>query len=269
MKYETVDGCGLPKVGFGTWNIGGGSRANRRRDADSLEALRSALELGYIHFDTAESYAAGHCEELLGQAIREVRTDRGRLFLTSKVSPSHLRYRGVLTSCEGSLRRLGTEYLDLYLIHWPAARMRLEEPFQALNRLVQDGKVRHLGVSNFDLNLLQESQRQSETPILTNQVPYSVHDRSYVKNDVLRYCQENQILLTAYSPLEQGSLRSGKQLAAVAKAHSVTPPQIALAWLCNQPRVITIPMSRDSVHQRQNLEAADIALSPEEMEQLV
>jgi len=224
--------------------------------------------MGYTHFDTAETYASGHGEELLGRAIRESRLDRQRLFITSKVSPSHLRYRDVLNSCESSLRRLGTAYVDLYLIHWPGARMRLEETFQALNQLVQEGKVNHLGVSNFDLKLLQESQRLSESPILTDQVPYSVQDRSYAGNGVLKYCQDHEILLTAYSPLEQGSLRVGKAVASLAKARSATTSQIALAWLCNQSRVITIPMSSDREHQRENLEAADLSLTPAEMELL-
>ena len=171
MKYETLHGCSLPKIGFGTWNIGGGSRADPRLDADSLSALGTALELGYTHFDTAESYAAGHCEELLGQAIRLAKVDRERLFITSKVSPSHLAEEQIARSCDATLQRFGCGYLDLYLIHWPAARMNLERTFRALNGLVRAGKVRHLGVSNFDLGLLEESRRFSEVPILTNQVP--------------------------------------------------------------------------------------------------
>jgi aryl-alcohol dehydrogenase-like predicted oxidoreductase len=188
MKYESLQGLSLPKIGFGTWNIGGGSRPQPRRDADDMGALRSALDLGYSHFDTAETYAAGHSEELLGRALRESPIDRGRVFLATKVAPGHLDHQGILAACEASLRRLSTEYVDLYLIHWPSARMDLGRAFDALNRLVQEGKVKHLGVSNFDLKLLQESVRPSESPIVTDQVPYSVHDRSYIKNGVLAYC---------------------------------------------------------------------------------
>ncbi len=143
--------------------------------------------------------------------------------------------------------------------------MNLKAAFQSLNRLVRDGIVRHVGVSNFDLELLEESCRLSETPILTDQVPLSLKDRSYVRNGVLEYCQRHDILLTAYSPFEQGSLRLNKQLTSLAASHSATPHQIALAWLCRQPRVITIPMSSNPIHQQENLQAAEIDLSAAEL----
>ncbi len=268
MNYETVGAVTLPKIGFGTWKIGGEMSPNRARDAWSLAALRSALELGYTHFDTAEMYAAGHAEELLGQAIRESVIPRETLFITTKVLPSNLQYGRVLRSCEASLRRLGLDYLDLYLIHWPGNGMRLEDTFRALNQLVRDGKVCHLGVSNFDLKLLKQAQSLSETSILTDQVPYSLSDRSYVTNGVLAYCQQNNILFTAYSPIEEGNLRVTANLEAIAEAHQATPYQIALAWVAAQPRVITIPMSANPKHQAENLAAADIVLSQAEMEQL-
>jgi diketogulonate reductase-like aldo/keto reductase len=214
MNYETVRTVTLPKIGFGAWKIGGEMSARPAHDAASLAALRSALELGYTHFDTAEAY------------------------------------------------------LDLYLIHWPSAGMRLGDTFRALNKLVRDGKVRHLGVSNFDLKLLKQAVSLSETPLLTNQVPYSLSDRSYARNGVLTYCQQNDIVLTAYSPVEVGRLRATPKLQAIAKAHQASVYQIALAWLAAQPRVITIPMSANPRHQAENLAAADIALSPAEMEQL-
>ena len=174
MKYEMLHGVEIPKIGFGTWSIGGGTYANRSLDEKSLTALRSALEIGYTHFDTAEYYANGHAEELLCTALRETNTKRNDVFITSKVSPEHFRYDDVLRSCENSLRRLGTDYLDLYLLHWPNPRIKLEETFRGLNQLVREGKVKHLGVSNFKLKRLKESQQYSETPILTNQVPYSL-----------------------------------------------------------------------------------------------
>ncbi len=268
MIYEEVNGLRIPKIGFGTWSIGGGSSANRSKDQAGLAALRSALDLGYTHFDTAENYAAGHTEELVGRAVRDSGKPREKLFITSKVDPAHLHYDAVLKACEGSLRRLGMEYLDLYLIHWPRAGMRPPETFRALNKLVADGKVRHLGVSNFDLRVLKQSQELSETPLLTDQVPYSLSDRSYARSGVLAYCQAQNVLLTAYSPLGQGHFKSSKALKAIAQAHSATQQQIALAWLVLQPDVITIPMSADPVHQRQNLEAADIRLSDAELSEL-
>lgn len=269
MKYETIPNLTLPKIGFGTWNIGGGSSADSSKDAASLTALRTTLEVGYTHFDTAEVYADGHSEELLGRAIRESGVRREALFITSKVDPGHLSYEDVLRSCEDSLRRLDTEYLDLYLIHWPPRSIsKLDDAFRALNKLIRDGKVKHLGVSNFNLKFLQRSQELSETPIITNQVPYRLPDKSYVENGVLAYCQQNDILVTAYSPVKFRSMRVNKVLNEIAQTHSATPFQIALAWLVMQPRVITIPMSINPQHIKENFDAADIELSAQEMSQL-
>jgi diketogulonate reductase-like aldo/keto reductase len=268
MQYETVHNVTLPKIGFGAWSIGGDSSPDPSRDNASLTALRSALEIGYTHFDTAEVYAAGHSEELIGQAIRETKTKREDLFITTKVSPEHLSYDDVLRSCENSLRHLGMDYVDLYLIHWPGTWTNYEETFRALNKLVREGKVRHLGVSNFKLKQLKKAQEYSETPLLTNQVPYRIPDRTYVQNGVIEYCQQNDILITAYSPVKFRMIRVNKTLGDIAEAHSATPFQIALAWLVMQPRVITIPMSFQPAHIRENFEAADIELTQEEFQAL-
>ncbi len=268
MIYETVHGVSLPKIGYGTWRIGGDSYADPKLDAPSLAALRAALEAGYTHFDTAEVYAAGHSEELIGQALRETKTNREDVFITTKVDPAHLQYDQVVKACENSLRRLQMDYVDLYLIHWPRIGMKLDETFRALNELVRGGKVRHLGVSNFNLKLLKQAHSLSETPLLTDQVPYRLPDRSYEENGVLAYCQANDILLTAYSPVKFRNLPVNTTVRAIADAHSATPFQIALAWLVAQRRVITIPMSLNPQHIRENFEAAEIELSEEELETL-
>ena len=265
MKYETVHNVTLPKIGFGTWSLGGGGSADPNLDSASLTALHSALEIGYTHFDTAEYYAAGHCEELVGRAIRETNTKREDVFITTKVSPEHLAYDAVLKSCENSLRRLKMDYIDLYLIHWPGTGIKYEETFRALNKLVRDGKVKHLGVSNFKLKLLKQAQELSETPIITDQVPYRLPDKAYVENGVLEHCQQNKILVTAYSPVKFRSMNANKILGEIAKTHSATPFQIALAWLVAQPCVITIPMSFNPQHIRENFAAADIELSGREI----
>ncbi len=273
MKYETINGISIPKIGFGTWRLGGDSYPDPKLESVSLTALHTALEVGYTHIDTAEGYAAGHAEELVGRAVRETKTKRENLFITTKVSPEHLQYEQVLRSCENSLRRINIDYIDLYLIHWPRPGMKLEETFRALNQLVRDGKVRHLGVSNFNLKLLKQSHSFSETPLLTNQVPYRLPDHSYVENGVLEYCQQNDILLTAYSPVKFRNLPANKTLRAIADAHSsatsrATPFQIALAWLVAQPRVITIPMSLNPQHIKENFEASNIELTEEEFKTL-
>lgn len=268
MLFETIHNLRMPKIGFGTWSIGGRESPDPAHDAASLEALRSALEMGYTHFDTAEYYAAGHAEELLGQAIRDLRIARDGLFITSKVSPEHLKYDQVLAACNNSLRRLGMDHLDLYLIHWPRFGMNLPETFRALNQLVREGRVRHVGVSNFNLKLLKQSQDLCDTPLLTNQVSYSIPDRTCEENGVLAHCQAQDILLTAYTPVNRRNIRSNKTVQAIARERGVSPQQLALAWLTTQPRVIAIPMSANPQHQADNLHAAELVLSQAEMEQL-
>ncbi|HLO13451.1 MAG TPA: aldo/keto reductase [Anaerolineales bacterium] len=269
MKFETVQGVSVPKIGFGTWSIGGGSYPDPKLDSVSLAALRTALEVGYTHFDTAEVYAEGHSEELVGRAVRETSTRRENLFIVTKIDPTHLQYDQLLRSCENSLRRLNLDYVDLYLIHWPPrSGTQLEDAFRALNQLVRDGKVKHLGVSNFNLKLLKQVQSFSETPILTDQVPYRLPDRTYVENGVLEYCQQNDILLTAYSPVKFRNLPVNKTIRIIAEEHSATSYQIALAWLIAQPRVITIPRSLNPQHIKENFEAAELELSDEEFKTL-
>ncbi len=265
MKFETLHGLQLPKIGFGTWRIGGEGTADPLLDERSITALRSALELGYTHFDTAEYYAGGHTEELLAEAIREAGIAREKLFITSKIKPVNLHTDDVLKACEGSLRRLKTDFMDLYLIHWPNPQIKLEETFKALNQLVRDGKIRHAGVSNFKLRDLKKAVSLCETPLLTNQVPYSLPANEYIKNGVIEFCQQNDILVTAYSPVKFRNLTVNAAIKTIADQHKATVFQIALAWLVAQPRVITIPMSYDPRHQKENLEAAEIELSTEEM----
>lgn len=261
-------GNNLPKIGFGTWTIGGQSTADYLQDEKSINALQSAVTLGYRHFDTAEYYAAGHAEELLGQVVQQSGIARKDFFITSKVSPEHLTFTQVMNACEQSLKRLNMDYLDLYLVHWPKRGMDLEGTMKALNQLLQAGRIKNIGVSNFDLKLLIKTVKLSESPILTNQVSYSIPDRTYVKNGVLEYCQENGIVLTAYSPVKRRNIKSNIKLKSIALTHSITVQQAALAWLINQENVVTIPMSFNPQHQADNLAAAKINFSLAEMESL-
>ncbi len=270
MKYETLHGLTLPKIGFGTAQLGGLPNFPKRAKSDFyLAALRSAFEIGYTHFDTAERYVRGFAEELIGRSIRENNIPREKLFITSKVLPTPWSYSRVMQACEGSLRRLGTEYLDLYLVHYPNPLASMKETFRALNQLVREGKVRNIGVSNFNLKQLQNAQRLSDAPILTNQIGYNIFFRYYSRG-VLEYCQQNNVLLTAYMPVKINSkgIRTNSVIQSIAQAHGATPFQIALAWLVAQPRVVTIPMSFNPQHQKENLEAADIELTQHEMDRL-
>ncbi len=272
MKYETLNNTQIPKIGFGSARLGGrfvgGILADRSHDEFFLSALRSALNLGYTHFDTAELYGGGHAEELIGRAIHDFGAKREKVFVTTKIWPTRLAYKNVLRACENSLRRLQMDYVDLYLIHWPNPFVPLKETFRALNQLVKDGKVKHVGASNFDVKRIKEAQSLSETPICAIQVPYSVTHRTYVKNGVLEYCQQNNMLVTAYTPVNHGHLAADAVLQSIADAHHATLHQIALAWLVSQPRVLAIPLSFNPKHQKENLDAADIELTPADMNQL-
>lgn len=266
MIYETMpNGQQIPALGFGTWQMGGASSADRSQDNALIAAMRQFIDMGYTHIDTAEGYGATHTEELVGQAIKGY--DRNDLFITTKVSPEHLRYDDVLRSCAGSLRRLGVDYVDLYLIHWPNDAISLDDTFRALNQLVREGKIKHIGVSNFNVPLMEQSVRLSETPILTNQVRYNLLHREPVNNGVLAYCQEHDILLTAYSPLKDGVMRH-PQVVEIARRHGVSPAQVGLRWLMDQPRVITIPKTSDVTHARDNFASLTLELSTEDTAKL-
>jgi len=264
QKFKTSsNGIKIPTLGLGTWSIGGGTTADNSQDERAVKVIRKAIELGYAHIDTAEMYGSGHTEELIGRAIRGI--DRQSLFITSKVWDTHLHYEDVLQACARSLKRLGTGYLDLYLIHWPNTRIPLQETFKALNELVRRGMVRHLGVSNFNLEQLERARMHSESPILTNQVPYNLYDRKYTAMGMLKYCQENKILLTAYSPIDRGALLGHPELRKIAENHGAAPAQVALNWLVRQPQVIAIPMSMNVDHLKANLGALELDLTADEI----
>jgi diketogulonate reductase-like aldo/keto reductase len=264
MKYETFyDGKKIPVIGLGTWTFGGGMSANHTMDEKHVDVIKKAIDMGYAHIDTAEMYGEGHTEELVGRAIKDFA--REKLFITTKVWSTNLRYKNVLTSFQRSLERLDTEYVDLYLIHWPNTRIPLEETFQAFNKLVNGGLIRYVGVSNFDTNQLKQAQRYSDSPIATNQVEYNVFDRGPERNGVLDYCLEQKILLTAYEPLGKGRLIRHSGIQKIALKYKISVAQVALYWLIQRQKVITIPMSSKVEHLMENLKAVDITLAEEDI----
>jgi diketogulonate reductase-like aldo/keto reductase len=262
---QLPNGTAIPAIGLGLWNYGGGSTPDYSRDESDVAAIHSAIEIGYRHFDTAEYYASGHSEELLGRALQAYA--RSDFFVTTKVSPSNIGYDDLLVACDRSLQRLQSDYIDLYLIHWPSEIIPLHESMRALNRLVTEGKIRHVGVSNFDLALLQEAVELCESPLATNQVHYNVLHREWQENGVLAYCQEKGILVTAYSPVKDGVLKNGT-IKAIAQRHNATPAQVAIQWLIQQPQVITIPKSSNRARQQENWDAATVMLTPTDVQQL-
>lgn len=259
-QIQLFDGTPIDLIGFGCWGLGGGTSPNPSKFEASLAALRSAIEIGYRHFDTAEYYAQGASERLLGQAIRESGIPREEFFITTKVWPRNFGYAKTRASFEGSLSSLDMDYIDLYLIHWPQSNMPLEETLRAFNEFILDGRLNYAGVSNFSVSEMKAAQRFLDTPLANNQVPYSLVHREYARNGVLEYCRENKILLTAYSPVEEGRLRVNETLTQIAARYKITPYQVALAWLVQQANVIAIPMSMNPAHQKENFDAAALEL---------
>lgn len=248
MEYKMIQGVSLPVLGLGTWNIGAaGEKADHSHDREHLDAIRRALDCGMTHIDTAEIYGDGHAEELVGEAIKGY--DRTKLFLTTKVAPRHLPHR-LLDSVRHSLRRLNTEYIDLYLVHSPPHPFSevMQQVLEALDHLVDQGVIRTLGVSNFRLAEVQESQTYTKNPIFTNQVAYSVVEKP--ERALVRWCHEGHLMLTAYRPIKSGQLTAGRlrTLDEVSQKYQKTPLQVALRWLLDQPNVIAIPKTTSKVH---------------------
>jgi diketogulonate reductase-like aldo/keto reductase len=264
LDKELRSGFRMPVYGIGTWGMGGRMRVNATRDDDDIAALRAALEMGVRHVDTAEMYGDGHAEELVCEAIKGF--DRNRLCIASKALGHHLGRRELITACEGSLRRLGTSYLDLYMIHHPNDDIPIAETMEAMDELVRRGLIRHVGVSNFLPERLAAAQAVSPQKIVANQVHYSVRVRQPERAGLLRYCQENDVMLVAWQPVEQGAAED--LLHAVAASYDVTPVQAALNWLIAQPNVCVLAGTRRVEHLRENLGALGWRMQPKDVELL-
>ena len=205
MEYhEIAPGVEIPKIGLGTWGMGGKQIEDRRWDEETVTAIRLAIDLGLTHIDTAEYYGAGHCEELVGEAIQSC--SRESLFLTTKVWRTNLHHDDLLKSMKKSLQRLQQDYVDLYLIHWPNHQISLKETMQALEKCVTEGYTKYIGVSNFSASLIQEAQLLlNDNYLVANQIEYSLLDQK-PRTDLLPYLQETNRTLIAYSPLAKGLL---------------------------------------------------------------
>ncbi|RWL48590.1 MAG: aldo/keto reductase [Mesorhizobium sp.] len=247
-------------LGQGTWKMG----EDRRRRADEVAALKLGLDLGITLIDTAEMYASGGAEEVVAEAIAGRRDET---FLVSKVLPSNASRAGAKRACEASLKRLSTDRIDLYLLHWPGS-VPLSETVEAFEALKAEGKIRHWGVSNFDTDEMEDLVGlPSGGNVQTNQVLYNLSRRG-PEFDLAPWCAERGIPLMAYSPVEQGALAHNARLEAIAARHNATAAQIALAWVMAQPGVIAIPKATRQEHVRQNAAALDIKLTPEDFADL-
>ncbi len=246
-----------PPLGLGTWGYGVDPASQSRE----VGALRLALDMGWRVFDTAEMYADGGAERVLGLALDQAFRGglaRDAVLVVSKVLPEHAFEAGVVAACEQSLRRLKLDHIDLYLLHWPSAAP-LAETVRGFERLQRHGRIRHWGVSNFDLpQLRQLAAAPGGAACAANQVHYSLRARG-VEFDLLPAQRVHQMPLLAYSPLDQGELADHPALRGLAARHRATPAQVALAWLLRQPGVMALPKARSAVHLRHNWAAQTLA----------
>lgn len=250
----------MPVLGIGTWTMG--EQPHKRKN--EIDALLCALDNEMHLIDTAEMYGDGAAEELVGEALAG---RRGEAFIVSKVLPHHASRKGTVAACEASLRRMDTDYIDLYLLHW-RGNVPLAETVHALEQLVRDGKIRYWGVSNFDTDDMEElAALPSGSNCQTNQVLYNLTRRG-IEFDLIPWCVQHKMPVMAYSPLEQGRLLDDRALDRIVQEHSATPAQVALAWVLRNEQVIAIPKASSPAHVQQLRAASDLTLSEADLRTL-
>lgn len=272
MRTTTLpDGEAVPILGLGTWRMG----EDRAHRAAEVKALRTAFELGYRLVDTAEMYGEGGAEQVIGEALAgaELAGDLTRpdLFIVSKVYPHNASRRGVVAACERSLRRLGVDQIDLYLLHW-RGRYPLADTVAGFEELRGAGRIRHWGVSNFDVADMEAlwsipTPRHRPVACATDQVYFSMSERG-AEFSLLPLLNSRQTPLMAYTPTDQGKLGREPVLKRIAERHGRSAIQVALAWVLSHPHVIAIPKAAQREHLADNMGALDLVLSPQDLEEI-
>ncbi len=253
----------VPIIGMGTWAMGNRTAGEER--AAELEALKRGIDLGMTLIDTAEMYGYGKSERLVAEAVLNRRDD---VFIATKVSPEHFHHDDMLKSCEASLQRLSVKSIDLYQLHWPNPRIPIAETMRAMEKLVSQGKIRYIGVSNFSVEETMGAQESlSKNEIVSNQVMYSLTSRS-IEHSLLSYCEREKITIIAYSPLNTGRLPQGRIPKEILEKYNATPAQIMLKWLVQKETVIAIPKAAQAKHVEENAEAANVNLSASDYKRL-
>ena len=250
----------IAQLGIGTWHMG-----ERRGDrAAEAKAIQAALDLGITLIDTAEMYGEGGAEEVIADATAG---RRDGLFFVSKVYPHNASRAGAIAACERSLKRLKTDRIDLYLLHWRGSHP-LSETVAAFEKLKADGKIRHWGVSNFDTDDMEELREvKAGGNCVSNQVLYHLGSRG-VDHDLVDDCAKHKVMIMAYSPLGQGAILRNPALAKVASRHGLTPAAVAIAWTMRHPHVVSIPKASNLAHVKENVAAADLVLTAEDLAEL-
>ena len=259
-QLELPSGRTMPVSGIGTWRMG----ENAEFREHEIDVIRAALDLGITLIDSAEMYGEGGAEEVIGEAISGRRQD---LYLVSKFYPHHASRRGVIEACERSLRRMDCDHIDLYLLHWRGS-IPLEQTFEALYELQNDGRILDFGVSNFDIDDLEAIPAEGQERIACNQVFYNLAHRE-AEWAVADWCRNRGCAVMAYSPLDQGgALLQSPVLAGIATRHAASAAQVALAWLLRQPNTAVIPKSARPERIAENLAALDIDLGADDLAEL-
>lgn len=265
-EKKLKSGFELPVFGFGAYRIGDISAHDPDNDdKKDISVIKEALNLGITHIDTAEMYAQGYSEILVGRAIKGY--DRSELVIATKVSPMNLHYNEVINAAKGSLERLDVDYLDLYMIHYPNFKIPIAETMEAMDYLVEEGLIKYVGVSNFNLRQFREAQRYTKNKIICNQIPYSLINRKFQADGFIDYAKKNEVMITAWRPIEGGML-SKKGMGLLDKMclnYKKTPNQIAINWLISQKNVVTIPGSRKIEHLKENLDSLGWQLTQEDV----
>jgi len=245
----------VPVIGMGTWEMGDAKDEGR---ALEIQALRRGIELGMTMIDTAEMYGYGSAEKLVGEAIEGTRDG---VFIVSKVSPQHFRYEDVLTSCEGSIRRLGVEHIDLYLLHWPSNQVPIEETMKAMEELVSRGKIRYIGVSNFSVAQISKAREGlPRSEIVCNEVRYSLTHRA-IESEQLPFCEREKLTVIAYQPLDSGKIPASKIPQALLDKYGMTRAQLMLNWVTYKAAVVAIPKAAKVEHLEEDAEAVATRIS--------
>jgi 2,5-diketo-D-gluconate reductase B len=253
MIFVNVKGTKVPALGFGTWQLNG---------AQCESAVAQALELGYRHIDTAQAYGN---EREVGRAITQSGLKRDAIFLTTKIAPDNLAAKTVTSSLAGSLDALGTAHVDLLLIHWPSATVKMGETLRALGEAKARGQVKHIGVSNFTVAHMREAIDMHRTEIFCNQVEYHA---LLGQSRVIDYARAHDMMITAYCPLARGRVADQPALVAIAERHGKSVAQIALRWLIQQDGIAAIPKSSNRQHIAANFALFDFALGMDEMAEI-
>jgi aryl-alcohol dehydrogenase-like predicted oxidoreductase len=265
MEYRELGHTGekVSTIGMGTWKFGVFSGPDQK--AAQVKVLRRGLELGMNLIDTAEMYATGKSEEVVGEAIRG---RRDKAFVATKVSPEHLHHDDVISSCDASLGRLGVSHIDLYQVHWPNPAIPIQETMHAMEELVRVGKVRYIGVSNFGVRLTEEARASlSKSDVVSNQVEYSLTNRG-AESEIMPYCEREKMTLVAYSPLARGRIPEPAVPRPLLWKYKMTSAQAMLNWVTRNERVVAIPKAADTTHLEENASAVDVRMTQAEYAQI-